>query len=90
MINIDDRFYIDIDSMNYILKERKINKSGKNKGSEYFTAIGFYNTVENAFEAYLELMTRETLSGKALTVKEAVREIKASHDTALMLLKAHI
>ena len=34
MIRLNDRFSIDFDTFNIILKEKKVNQNGKNKGQE--------------------------------------------------------
>ena len=41
MIKLTDRYYIDFDKYNIILKEKKITKSGKNKGEPRLEAQAF-------------------------------------------------
>jgi hypothetical protein len=48
MIKLADEIYLGSDEHNpYVLYERKIVKSGKNKGKERFDVLGYYSGVES-------------------------------------------
>lgn len=53
-IIIDDRYFIETDRLNYILKERYISQKKKSYGKEVVNTIGYYNNLESLAERYLE------------------------------------
>lgn len=53
-IIIDDRYFIETDKYNYILKEKYISQHKKSKGKEVVNIIGYYNNLECLVERYLE------------------------------------
>jgi hypothetical protein len=89
MINIDDRFYIDTDPLNYILKVRRTKQKGKNEGQEAIIELGYYNTLDNALEGYIELKEKEAVSEGMLTVQEAIEAIRQSHNAAVEVIRSH-
>lgn len=89
MINIDDRFYIDTDPLNYILKVRRTLQKGKNIGREAIIELGYYNTLDNALEGYIELKEKEAVSEGMLTVQEAIEAIRQSHNAAVEVIRSH-
>lgn len=54
MIKLNDKYFIDFDSMNIMLKERKIGKSGKSKGQEIFDVIGYYTSFDELANSMLK------------------------------------
>ena len=65
-IIIDDRYFIETDKYNYILKEKYISQHKKSKGKEIVNIIGYYNNLECLVERYLE--ERQKSVGDQLTV----------------------
>lgn len=65
-IIIDDRYFIETDKYNYILKEKYISQHKKSKGKEVVNIIGYYNNLECLVERYLE--ERQKSVGDQLTV----------------------
>lgn len=53
-IIIDDRYFIDTDRFNYILREKYISQKKKSYGKEVVNTIGYYNNLECLAERYLE------------------------------------
>lgn len=54
MIKLNDRFFIDFDSMNIMLKEKKIVQTGKNKGKEKLDTVGYYMTFDELANSMLK------------------------------------
>jgi hypothetical protein len=52
MIKLDRNYYIDSDGSQIILYKENITESGKNVGTAYGVAIGYYNTLEQAIKGY--------------------------------------
>lgn len=54
MVRIAKEYYLDSDSYNFTLYERKFSQSEKNKGKEYFKALGYYGSIKNLYEAIIQ------------------------------------
>ena len=85
-IIIDDRYFIETDRLNYILKERCISQKKKSCGKEVVNTIGYYNNLESLAERYLE--ERQKSVGDQLTVdlEEYVKLVKESNKIAVSAL----
>lgn len=65
-IIIDDRYFIDTDRFNYILREKYVSQKKKSYGKEVINTIGYYNNLKCLAERYLE--ERQKAVGDQLTV----------------------
>ena len=66
-IEIDDRYFINSDHHNVILRERKVHTEGKYEGKEYDVILGYYGSIRQALTA---LPTHVLLSQEVKTVAE--------------------
>lgn len=89
MININDKFYIDADENQFILKEKGTvqDKSSKNYGEETQTTLGYFNTVEQALLCLEKILLRRAIKVKDYTLKQAVNEIRAIHEDIFKCMK---
>lgn len=79
MIKITDKYYLDSDSRNYILREKTIvtNEESKAFGEERYTDCGFYASLESAIKGLVTISTREYIAKKSLnSIEELLKEIK--------------
>ena len=85
-IIIDDRYFIETDKYNYILKEKYISQHKKSKGKEVVNIIGYYNNLECLVERYLE--ERQKAVGDQSTVDLAgyVKLVNESNKMAVPAL----
>ena len=76
MIKIDEKYYLDSDSVQYILMEKSIvtKEDSKNCGKEVFKNIGYYGTLEHLKVALLEKEIKDNL--ELLNNIDRVIEIK--------------
>ena len=81
MININEKFCIDSDENQFILKELGTvqDKESKNYGEETQTTLGYFNTVEQALLCLEKILLRRAIKVKDYTLKQAVEEIRAIH-----------
>lgn len=70
MIQIDDKYFIDADSRNYILQEKIVQKTGKNAGQEVFKDLGYFNNLEKVFKYMVNSETRQYVSRDRLNTLE--------------------
>jgi hypothetical protein len=58
MLQLNDKYYLDSDALNYILKEKKVitdkAKNKENIGNERFDEVGFYGTLESLAHGLIE------------------------------------
>jgi len=73
-IEIDKKYLLTADSMNFIVQEKSTIKEGKNKGKECFVLIGYYSTVPAALMAVLRHKVRQSA---ATDIKTLISEYRA-------------
>lgn len=97
MIQINDKYAIDVDTYNFTL-QKKLNATLKVKGVEQldedgnpipqYQSIGYYNTLEKALDGFAHLYTRDALiDGGSMTIGEAIQIIERSNDEVKTLIK---
>ena len=84
MIKIDEQFYIDSDSYQYILLEKKINSKTQ---KEYYSSIAFLSTIEKCIKEVIKIKQRK-LCKKDLDLVQALNELhKINCKTEVILNK---
>ena len=78
MIKINEKYYLDTDTYNYILLERSIVKDEKSKnyGKETFKNIAYYGNLETLYKAIIEKEIKGNI--ELLNNIEKVIELKNS------------
>lgn len=81
MIDINDKFCIDADENQFILKEKGTvqDEKSKNYGEKTQTTLGYFSTVEQALLCLEKILLRRAIKVKDYTLKQAVEEIRAIH-----------
>ncbi|EOS94693.1 DUF5405 family protein [Erwinia tracheiphila] len=54
-IDIGDKYVLTVDQYQYIVREKKIAKEGKNAGSEVLALVGYYPKIHQAISALINL-----------------------------------
>jgi hypothetical protein len=54
MIKLNEKYYLDNDSMNYILMEKKTVAEGDNEGKEYYENISYTGHLEDLVSTLIE------------------------------------
>ena len=91
MIIIDGRYVIDTDPLNFILKEKKTKQNGKHIGEEYYSVVGYFSTLQDAFEGYIELcLTNDMIDKKEkeTEIRDVIDAVNESHNRAVASVKA--
>ena len=77
---LDEKYCIKVDEYNYTLcKIRKNKNKDKNNGEDYYTPVGYFNTLIQALERYSKEIIRGELKSGCICLSEAVKIIS---DTA--------
>lgn len=89
LVELVNGFFVEIDPMNYTLKERKIAKDKKtNEDKEIVVAVGYFSRMDDLIERFLylnQLKTAETESG--MCIKRYLELVMDANITAVSLLK---
>jgi len=76
MIHIFDNYYIQASEMSFTLMRKGIVESGKEKGKDKFTPMGYYGCLESALSALAKKAPAREMEGQELTLKEAIEVIR--------------
>ena len=89
MLNINDKFKIDADENQFILKELGTvqDKASKNYGEETQTTLGYYGTLEQAVLGLEKILQRRAIKIKDYTLKEFVEAIRMIHEEVFKCMK---
>ena len=79
MIKINERFYINANSNQYILQEKTTiqDKESKNYGKEIFKDLGYYVSLEGALKGIYKTKLREFIGKeKENNIEDLLKEMK--------------
>lgn len=79
MLRIAKEYYLDSDSYNFTLYERKISQGEKNKGKEYFKVLGYYGSIKTLYEAIIQSEVSDDLGlienmNKIINLMEEIKD----------------
>ena len=82
MIKINDKFGIDADEHNFILKEFSTiqDVNSKNYGADTESILGYYSNLASAVNGLEKILSKRAIRIKDYTLKEAVEEMRRIHD----------
>jgi len=88
MIKINDKYIIDADENQFIVKEIGVvqDEKSKNYGEETQTTLGYYSTLEQAAKGLEKILQRRAIRIKDYTLKEFVEEIQKIHNEIFKVL----
>jgi hypothetical protein len=75
-IRIDNDYKLTSDERNVILTKISIGQSGKSKGKEVESNIGYYATIEHALNDYLRIKINTSQATSINELKAEIREVK--------------
>lgn len=77
MIRVDDDFIIDVDSMNYMPKVKRI-RTNKETGEKYehYEVLGYYSTLQGAIRGVLDYKVRILSSVEEKPLETALKEVE--------------
>ena len=85
-IIIDDRYFIETDKYNYILREKYISQKKKSYGKEVVNTIGYYNNLESLAERYMEEYQKAVGDQSKVDLDGYVKLINESNKMAVSAL----
>lgn len=89
-IELTNGYYIEVDSMCYTLKRKRLSKTKKSQEVKEVESIhGYFNSLEQAVKKFLYLKHIDENAEKAVTFAEYVKLIEQSNKEAVQgILKA--
>lgn len=82
-ITLKNGYYIEIDPLNYTLRQKYIGKTKSGEKREAFRTLGHFGNIESAIKKYIELTQMDVLDGERLTLEEYVESIQKINAIAL-------
>jgi hypothetical protein len=82
MIKINDKFVVDSDESQFVLKELSTiqDEKSKNFGRETQMVLGYYSTLEQSLSGLEKILSRRAIKIKDYTLKEAIEELRKIHN----------
>lgn len=87
MLKINEKYYLDSDSLQYILIEKSIvqKEDSKNYGKETFKNVGYYGTLEVLKQALLEKEIKDNIEllnniDKVIELKNELEKVENDNE----------
>ena len=92
MIKINEKFCIDSDENQFVLKEISSvqDEKSKNYGQETFVILGYFGTLEQSLSGLEKILSRRAIKIKDYTLKQAIDEIQAIHKDIFKCVKGEL
>ena len=89
MIKINEKFCIDSDENQFVLKEisKVQDEKSKNYGQETFIVLGYYGTLEQSLSGLEKILSRRAIRIKDCNLKEAINELQNIHKNIFGIVK---
>lgn len=82
-ITLKKGYYIEIDPLNYTLRQKYTGETKSGEEKEAFRTLGHFGNIESAIRKYFELSQLDVLDGERLTLEEYVDSIQKINAIAL-------
>lgn len=69
-ISLKNGYYIEIDPLNYTLKQKYTGRTRGGEEKEFARIIGYYGTMSRAIEEYVRNACRDVTDGETMELKE--------------------
>lgn len=82
-ITLKNGYYIEIDPLNYTLRQKYTGKTKSGEKRDAFRTLGHFGNIESAIRKYIELTRLDVLDGERLTLEEYIDSIQKINAIAL-------
>ncbi|WP_079709729.1 hypothetical protein [Paraliobacillus ryukyuensis] len=73
---IDENYTIDIDRYQFILKKKRVAKSGKSEGEVFYDDIGYYGNLANLLKKYFHLNLQNNENQNLSSLNSRLNELE--------------
>lgn len=89
-ITLKNGYYIEIDPLNYTLRQKYTGETKLGEKREAFRTLGHFGNMESAIKKYLELSQMDVLDSERLTLEEYVDSIQKINAIALQGIQGEL
>lgn len=89
-ITLKNGYYIEIDPLNYTLRQKYTGKTKSVEKKEAFRTLGHFGNMESTIRKYIELTRLDVLDGERLTLEEYIDSIQKINAIALQGIKEEL
>lgn len=89
-ITLKRGYYIEIDALNYTLRQKYIGTTKTGEPKEASRTIGFFGKMEPALKKYLEVSHLDVLKDEKLTIEEYIKAIRQINEESLQGLREEL
>lgn len=82
-INLKYGYYIEIDLLNYTLRQNFKGQTREGQEKESVRTCGYFGNIRSAIEKYLNLVQQEVMRDEAMSMKQYVDAVEKSNVLAL-------
>lgn len=87
-IELSNGYFIDIDPLNYTLRQRYTGQTKTGERKESVRTHGYYGDISKALRRYIELCQMDVLDGERVTLEEYVKTIEQVNKIAIQGLES--
>lgn len=89
-ITLKNGYYIEIDPLNYTLRQKYTGETKSGEKKEAFRTLGHFGNIEIAIRKYIELSQMDVLDGERLKLEEYVESIQKINAIAIQGLQEEL
>lgn len=82
-IELKNRYYIEIDPLNYTLRQRYVGQTRDGEKRDASRTCGYFGNIRSAVERYLELVQLDISDGEIMDMKQYVDFVEKSNALAI-------
>lgn len=82
-ITLNHGYYIEIDPLNYTLKQKFAGTTKNGEAKESSRLIGYYGNIRLAMERYLEMVQIDSLGEGEYTIEQYIEKIEECNRSAM-------
>lgn len=82
-IELKNGYFIEVDSLNYTLRQRFAGTSKTGEEKESSRTCGYFGNIRNAIDKYVKLTQTDVLSDETITMEQYVKSIEQSNKLAV-------
>lgn len=82
-IELSNGYFIDIDPLNYTLRQRYTGQTKSGEEKEAIRTHGYYGDISKALRRYIQLCQMDVLDGERVTLEEYVKTIEQVNKIAV-------
>lgn len=88
VILLGNGYFVEIDSLNYTLKQKYTGKNKQGEEKEYEKTHGYFGNLDGAIERYLKLNQNDLMADCSIRMNQYLELVKEANEQAVQAVKA--